>query len=295
MSNLVAFAPLALLGLVLQPSPTPAAGRVVPRAEILAAMRAIQGYDPAATTNGARFQAEVLLYLVRASQAKDKQAGHLFVDHADWYYAWLERLGLEEKAVPAFMRLAYEHAQDLEIDARPGSVLESVLSGPAPQLAANVRIGWPAAKGGTKSYSYDDTLAIPDLHVTNDRVIVYRLLDYGDMIVFDEIEGLHGRPTEGVLGLLFDLIGEGSVRSNRMAVAPDGIQVARARATKGPFHVESTITVFPDGRVEKGVPQTRPDLAALEKRLLEPRRLRYLRLDPRLAPGEVGTQAPGGP
>ncbi|MFI4942642.1 MAG: hypothetical protein ACHP85_05220, partial [Burkholderiales bacterium] len=125
------------------------------------------------------------------------------------------------------------------------------------------------------SYSYDDTLAIPDLHVTNERVIAYRLLDYGDVIAFDEIEGLHGRPTEGLLGVLFDLIGEGSVRWNRMTVSPEGLQVARARATKGPFGVESTIVVFPDGRVEKDVPPGRADLGALEKRLLETRTLRY--------------------
>src|SRR6185295_5997195 len=98
-------------------------------------------------------------------------------------------------------------------------------------------------------YSYDDTLAIPDLHVTNERVIAYRLLDYGDIFVFDEIEGLRGRPTEGLLGVLFNVIGEGSVRWNRMAISPEGLQVARARATKGPFSVESTVTVYPDGRV----------------------------------------------
>ena len=280
---------LLVVALVAAPSEAVAAGRAVPRAEILAAMRASQGFDPAATTNGPRFQAEVLFHLLRASQAQGPEAGHLFLDHADWYHAFLERTGKTPAAAPLFVRLALEHRQDLEVDARPGRVVERVVAGPAPRLAANVTIGWPAGKGGPTRYSYDDTLAIPDLHVTNERVIAYRLLDYGDVIAFDEIEGLHGRPTEGLLGVLFDLIGEGSVRWNRMTISPEGLQVARARATKGPFGVESTIVVYPDGRVEKDVPPGRADLGALEKRLLETRTLRYRAFDARRAPADAAT------
>jgi hypothetical protein len=266
---------LLLAPLVAAPTETVAAGRAVPRPEILAAMRASQGFDPGATTNGPRFQAEVLLRLLRDSQARDPEAGHLFVGHADWYYAFLERIGKTPAQAPVFVRLAFEFRQDLEVDARPGRVVERVVAGPAPRLAANVTIGWPAAKGVATKYSYEDTLAIPDLHVTNERVIAYRLLDYGDLIAFDEIEGLRGRPTEGLLGVLFNVIGEGSVRWNRMTLSPEGLQVARARATKGPFGVESTIVVYSDGRVEKDVPPGRADLGALEKRLLETRTLRY--------------------
>ena len=101
-----------------------------------------------------------------------------------------------------------------------------------------------------------------------------------------EIEGLRGRPTEGFLGFLFDLVGEGQVQWNRMTLSADGLQVARARAAKGPFHVESTITVFPDGRVEKDLPKGREDLAPLEKRLLQPRRIRYLPLESKRAPAD---------
>lgn len=127
---------------------------------------------------------------------------------------------------------------------------------------------------------------MPDLRVTSERVIVYRLLDYGDVLVYDEIEGLRGRPTEGVLGFLFNMIGEGSVRWSRMAIAQDGLQVSRARATKGPFAAESTITVFPDGRVVKDLAPGRPDLVPLEKRLLEKRTLRYRTLGRHRAPAE---------
>jgi hypothetical protein len=126
--------------------------------------------------------------------------------------------------------------------------------------------------------------------VTNERVMTYRLLDYGDVVVFDDIRGLRGRPTEGFLGVLFDLVGEGSLRWSRQALSGDGLQVSRARATKGPFSVESTITVFPDGRVQKDLPPERADLAPLEQRLLEKRALRYRPLPRERAPAELPTQ-----
>jgi hypothetical protein len=97
---------------------------------------------------------------------------------------------------------------------------------------------------------------------------------------------LRGRPTEGFLGVLFDLIGEGSLKWSRMALSADGLQVSRARATKGPFGVESTVTVFPNGRVQKDLPPERPNLAVLERRLLEPRKVRYLPFDRERAPAE---------
>jgi hypothetical protein len=263
-----------------------AGGRVVSRAEMLLAMKSSRGFDPTATTNNPRFQAEVLLQLLRAAAPAGPEAAHLFLDHEDWFSAYLERTGLAAGEAPLFARLAREHRQDLELDARPGRVIERVVAGPPPRLAANVTIGWPVGRPAKQRYSYDDTLAIPDLRVTNERVIVYRLVDYGDLVVYDEIEGLRGRPTEGFLGFLFEMIGEGSVRWNRMAISGDGLQVSRARATKGPFGVESTITVFPDGRVEKDLTPGRPDLVPLEKRLLEKREVRYHPLRRDRAPSE---------
>ena len=277
---------LGLLLLLVGAGDARAAGRVVSEAEILAAMRASAGFDPTATTNNPRFQAEVLLHLLRSVASADPETAHLFLGHREWFLAYLERTGLAADKAPLFARLAFEHRQDLEVDARPGRVVERVVEGPPPRLAANVTIGWPAGRPPKERYSYDDTLAIPDLRVTNERVIVYRLVDYGDLVVYDEIDGLRGRPTEGFLGFLFDVIGEGSVRFNRMALATDGLQVSRARATKGPFAVESTITVFPDGRVEKDLTPGRPDLVPLEKRLLEKRRLRYRPLGRDRAPAE---------
>ena len=281
-------AALLLLPALATGAVAPTGARVVPRAEILAAMRTCQGYDLTATTNGPRFQAEVLLELLRANRARDPGGAVLFLGHAEWFAAYLERTGLPADAAPLFMRLALQHRQDLEVDDRAGRVVERVIEGPSPQLAANVRIGWPAARGGADRYSYDDTLAVPDLRVTNERIITYRLLDFGDFVAYDEIEGLRGRPTEGFLGVLFDIIGEGHVEWSRMAISADGLQVSRARASKGFFHVESSITVFPDGRVEKDLTKGRPDLLPLDQRVRQPLKIRYWPLDREHAPAEAG-------
>jgi hypothetical protein len=94
------------------------------------------------------------------------------------------------------------------------------------------------------------------------------------MVVFNEITGLRGRPTTGVLGMLFQLIGEGSVVESRIAVAPDGLQITRARARKI-FEVATTVTVHPDGRTEKDVPPGRLDLVAIDALLKQPLRVRH--------------------
>jgi hypothetical protein len=75
------------------------------------------------------------------------------------------------------------------------------------------------------------------------------------------------------------VIGEGQVAESRMAVAPDGVQVSRARCRKAFFEVNTTVTVYPDGRTEKDTPPGRADLAALEARLKQPLRLRYRPLE----------------
>jgi hypothetical protein len=252
--------------------------RPLSESEILEAMRP-QGFDPTATTNGARLQAETLLRLARQALARDPRGTPLFIGHTAWFSAYLKRTGLSAERAPLFIRLAYQHGQDMDVDYRADRVVEKVLEGPPPDLALNVRIWWPEKRGGPTQYSYEDALATPRLKVTNKRVISYRLLDLGDSVVFDEIEGLLGRPTSGLLSLLFQVIGEGQLRENRMAISSDGLQVARARASKAFFEVAATVTVYPDGRTEKDVPAGRPDLLALEARLKQPLRLRYRPLE----------------
>ena len=147
-------------------------------------------------------------------------------------------------------------------------MIREVVKGPAPRLALGVTISWPAAPGAPSEYSYEDTLSTPHVKVTNKRVITYRLLDFGDMIVFDR----HGRPhrtaDDGRAGRPLPVLGEGRIVEYRMALTPDGRQVSRGRARKAFFEVATTLTVHPDGRTEKGVP---PTLRALEERAPAPR------------------------
>jgi hypothetical protein len=257
------------------PAPTPA-WRVVSREQLVAAMKDSGGYVLTATANGPRLQAEVLLRLARHAQANDPERLPLFVGHREWYEAFLERAGLPPQGAPLYVRRPYEVGQDLVLDFRRERVVESVVKGPQPQLAANVRIFWADAPGKPRQYSYDDTISSPTLRVTQKQLITYRLLDYGDRVWYAEIDGLFGRPTSGALGVIFDLIGEARVIESRSAFSADGrFQVTRGRATKLLIDRTETVTVFPEGRADRGVPAGRPDLAALEARLREPLEVRF--------------------
>ncbi len=252
--------------------------QVVSRQEIVEAMRQRGDYDPTATTNGARFQAEVALYLVRQARERDPEGPPLFLGHEAWFQAFLEVTGRTVETAPMYALLAYRHEQDMEIDYRTDRVIREVKKGDRPKLAVNVVIWWPKKAGGTARYSYQDTLSTPRLKVTNRRVMTYRLLDFGDRVVYDGIKGLTGRPTSGILGFLFRIIGEGRVVQSRMAISEDGLQVSRARAKKAFMGVTATVTVSPDGRTEKDVPEDRPDLMALEERLKRPLEIDYVPL-----------------
>ncbi|MYK40390.1 MAG: hypothetical protein F4049_09260 [Gemmatimonadetes bacterium] len=61
---------------------------VVDRSEVLAAMRQHGDYDPTATTNGARFQAEAVLYLARQARERDPDGLPLFIGYEDWFRAF---------------------------------------------------------------------------------------------------------------------------------------------------------------------------------------------------------------
>jgi hypothetical protein len=238
--------------------------------DLLQAMRESQGYDLAATTNGARFQSEVLRRLARRARDHDPARTPLWIDHRDWFRAYLERTGLSAERAPLFVRLAHDYGQNVAVDYRSERVVETVGLEPPLELALNVCISWPEDSHQAGKYSYEDALSSPRLKVTNERLLSYRLLDFGDMTVFADVRGLRGRPTSGILGLLFQIIGEGRVVENRMAISADGLQICRARARKTLFEVVSTVAVYPDGRTEKDLPANRPDLWALEARLKRP-------------------------
>jgi hypothetical protein len=247
----------------------------VPFEDVKGAIAQSRGYDILATTNGGRVQAEALIHLARWAQETRPEGPPLLVGHDEWFRALLQVAGVPAERASNYARQAWLHKQDVLMEYRPSRVIRQVIQGPSPHMALDVTVSWPAAAGAPSEYSYEDTLSTPHLKVTCKRVIRYRLLDYGDMIVFDRMEGLTGRPTTGALGLLFSVLGEGRIVEYRMAIAPDGTQVSRGRARKAFFEVATTLTVHPDGRSEKGVPPD-PRLRALEQRLSVPLEIRYV-------------------
>ncbi len=253
--------------------------RVVSREEMLAAMRRSVGFELAATANGPRLQAEVLLRLIAAAETSDPDRRPLFIGHREWYEAYLERTGLPPSRVPIYARKAYEIGQELLADYRRERVIGEVLRGPVPAHVANVRIWWEGA-GKPDQYSFDDTLSEPNLRATEKRLITYRLVDYADRLWYAEVLGLHGRPTSGALGALFAVIGETTVVETWSAAAPDGTQVLRGHGRKWWFDRTETVTVLPNGRGDRGVPPGRPDLLVLERRLMEPLAIRFQPLLP---------------
>lgn len=263
-----------LLTLLLAGAGVVAPPRALGQQEILEAMNASQGYNVTATTNGPRFQAEVLMRLARKARAEQPDGPGLLIGHAEWFFAYLARTGLTEEKAPTYMRLSYEHQQDLEIDYRTERVIDG--EGPdRPEFAALVRMWWPDRPGAPASFSYVDLASTPQLKVTNQRRIVYRLLEVNGMVVYGQIEGLRGRPTSGLLGALFQVIGEGDLKESRMMLSYDGLQISRTRAEKWAIGVTQTVTVYPDGRAEKDLPANRPDLVGIAARLEAPLRIRY--------------------
>jgi hypothetical protein len=272
----------AAIGIVLAtvlalPPPSPTAPRpgwvVVPPQQLLDAMREVRSYALTATANGPRLQADVVLELIHA--ARDPERRPLFVGHREWYEAFLARTGLAPSQAPLYVRRPYEVGQDLVVDYRKEAVVEAVLQGPPPRVAANVRIFWAKGEGRPDQYSYDDTLSRPSLRVTQDRLITYRLVEYEDRLWYAEVSGLRGRPTSGPLGVLFRLIGEARVEESRSAFLPDGTQVVRGSASKWGIDRTETATVWSDGHADRGIPPGRPDLLALEERLRQPLAIRF--------------------
>lgn len=250
--------------------------RKVTQAEILNAMLLEEGYDPTATTNVARFQAAVVLRLARDAHKIHPYGPPLLIGHVEWFEAFLRRTALSQAQAPTFARLAFQHRQDQLVDYRYDRVISKVEKGAPPQLALNVKVMWPDTARLPAKYSFEDTLSTPKLRVTNHRVITYRLLDFGDMIVYDCIRGLTGRPTSGILGFLFRVIGEGHVVQSKIITSKDGLQIAYTAAKKGPFAVNTIVTVRPDGHMEKGLPNNRKDLLEIEARLKRRFKIKYI-------------------
>ncbi len=215
----------------------------IPVEEILTAMRTQTGYDVTATTNVARFQAAVLLHLVRNRRSHGFQDSALLIKHKEWFQAYLLYTGLTESSVPVFARLAQFYGQDQWIDCRETGIIKNEDGKAGAVFALNVRVTWPKGANSASRYSFEDTLATPHLKVTNDRVVTYRLLHLNDIIIYDDIRGLTGRPTSGILGMLFKIIGQGRIVQSKILVTADGLQIVRAKQ-KRDFSVSTALLPF---------------------------------------------------
>ena len=247
----------------------------VSRDELVRGMRMHGEYDILATTNRGRFSSELLLLLARWARDRDPGGAPLYIDAEDWFFAYLDVAGVGIEDAPQSALLGLEHGQRISIEYRPDRVIDEVIEGPDPLLAVNVRAWWPEGPRAASKFTFTDTTATPQLKITSHREITYRLLEFEDMIVVDRIEGITGRPLTGLLGTLFDIIGEGGLKHSRLANAADESHVVRARSKKI-FSVSATVTVEPDGTASRGVPPDRPDLAELEERLKRSLKIEYV-------------------
>ena len=230
-------------------------------------------YSLLATTNSVRFQSAVFQRLIERALEQRPDGGTLFIPYDALWWEFLIAAGLgagEEDKAPIGRRLAFEHHQSIEVTyGPPHGIVKRIKQGPAPLLAANVRLDWPDQPDGVRKYSFEDTLSVPRLKVTNHQVMTFRFLVFPDMIVLDDIEGISGRPLTGLLGAIFKIIGEGNAVFARFSISTDGLQVLRTKAKKL-ISKTVTATINPDGTGQNGVPVDRADLMELEARLKQP-------------------------
>ena len=249
----------------------------VDRAAIRDAMaeEAERGYRLTASTNSTRFTTSVIFSLVRQAMAESLDELPLLLGHSDWYEAYRAVTGLAPEDVPEFVALLNEYGQDVIIDYRPSRTAVQVKEGPQPELVLNVTASWPREPDGQDKYSFVDTTTSPRMKVTNKRFIRYRLLDFGDMVVQDEVKGVSGRPLGGALGTLFSIIGEGDAKQTRFALSEDGLLVTYSTAKKSLFSVHPLTLTSPDGTVEMDFPEERIDLREIADRLKQPLKIKY--------------------
>ena len=183
-------------------------------------------YSILATTNSLRFQSAVFQVLIEHALEARPGGGLLFIQYDDLWWEYLRAAGLGEEEgekAPIGRRLAYEYRQSIEVlYGPPASVVKKVKDGTSPLIAANVRLAWPDRPDNMRKFSFEDTLSVPELKVTNHQQMTFRFLVFADMVVLDDIHGISGRPLSGMLGTLFKVIGEGNADYARYSISTDG-------------------------------------------------------------------------
>lgn len=244
------------------------------REEILRAMSAHGAYSLTSTTTSMRFGAEALLAIVRRRQRESPGSTQFLISQDDWFAAHRETAAVTSAEMSAAARAGFEHHQDALVEYGP-QVVEQVLEGPTPIMSLDVTIFWPDSAGAPSDFSYRDTLSAPKVDVYDNRVIRFKLLEYDDMLVFDQVTGISVRPM-GFLSALFAVLGKPDLKQTRIAVSADQWQVMRGQVNVfAGISKTGTATIEPGGRGHEGVPPDRTDLRALAEQMKQPLKLRY--------------------
>jgi hypothetical protein len=246
----------------------------VSRDAIRRAMRAHGPYSLTSTTTAMLFGSRAILDIVRHRKKVAPGSTQLLIGHEDWFAVHLETAGVSYEEMSPSARSAFEHHQDLLVDYGP-EVVERTIEGPTPITSLDVTLFWPDSGDAPSEYSYKDTSSVPKLDMFNDRVIRFKMLEYDDMLMFDEVSGISVRPV-GFLSALFAVLGKPDLKETRLAVSSDYWQVIRGRVKVfAGLSKTGTAAVEPGGRGHEHIPPGRTDLAALAKRLGESVELRY--------------------
>jgi hypothetical protein len=231
-------------------------------------------YNLTSTTTSIRFAGEALLAIVQRRKHEAPASTHLAINHADWFAAHLKTAGVPYAAMSEAARASFRRRRDALVDYGP-HVVEKVVEGPAPVLALDVTLFWPDTGDALSEFSYRDTLSHPRVDVYHQRVVRFKLLQYKDLLLLDQIQGISVRPL-GFMSAVFAVLGKPDLRQIRVAVSSDQWQVMR-----GTVNVFAGITrtgtgaIEPGGRGHENLPRHRADLREMAEQIKRPLELRY--------------------
>jgi len=260
---------LAVLGIAATAEVSPQAPRpsdcphtIVETERMRRVMATIDSYEPT-TTNQSRFVADFLFGLARDPELV-ALSDTFQVQPERFIAAWREVNNASMNDAPVSMRKVLEFNQRFVVDTNPPARIDPASA--EPRQVLSVHVSWPAGPDRPDHYTYHDRLTDPEVRMHQERMITYQLIDFGDFVAYENIEGVRGKPTSGALGALFKVLGMTRIHSTRFAVTDDNTQLIRSRVSKLlTFTAHATVT--PDGRGRRGIPDDRPELEALADRL----------------------------
>jgi len=249
--------------------------------------QAQKGYDIAAGPNQGRFIAAVLLALADRERRQGNGNQPFLIRQKELFPAYLRATGKSPEELPPGYLKGKEVGIAMSVAYQTDQIIEEVEDGPSPEQALSVRATWPEINDLPSSYVYEDTTSDPNVRVRRERPTTYRILEYADLVVYDEMKGISVEPTSGALGALFSAIGMAEVEETRFVVAEDQTQVTFTRVRKL-FSVGSLATVTRYGRARKGLPEDRPELERFEAVLEQDLDVAYTGPPLPLCPAEPG-------